>query len=195
MSVSTTRKDIGKTPSITELILAAGKLKTTKRTGWYRKVGIEECESVADHSYRTALIACALSEEMGLDSGKVARMCLLHDLAESQIGDLMPEEKNSFADHRESEDRAMRSILGTLPNRVKKRFLSDWKELLANKTSEARLSWQVDKMEMGLQSIEYVALGYDKVRLSEFSRGRELPKKMQRILGSYMPQRNLNKKS
>ncbi len=38
------------------LFRASGKLKTIKRAGWVKKAGIENAESVADHSFRTAVI-------------------------------------------------------------------------------------------------------------------------------------------
>ena len=170
------------------LISASAALKRIKRTGWQKKVGIiDDCESVADHSYRTALVGVYFAEEFGLDSGKVARMCLIHDLSEAFIGDLMPEEKTSNAEHRSNEDRVMQSILRSLPPRVKKRFLSDWNELIAEKTAEAKLTWQVDKLEMGLQRKEYVKMGYDTEKLKEFDPSRFLSGKIQRFLHRYVP--------
>ena len=38
-----------------------GKLKTTKRTGWVRS-GIQLPESVADHSYRMAMLSYMISD-------------------------------------------------------------------------------------------------------------------------------------
>ena len=177
--------------SFSGLASAAGLLKRTRRSGWYRKGWVQEknSESVADHSFRAALLGCALAEGMGLDSGKVARMCLLHDLAESEIGDLMPEEKESELQHRRTEDRVVRSILNPLPKKASERLLLDWKELLAKETPEARLSWHVDKLEMGLQALDYAQdiNGESRRRqfLSEFSPARELPVELQRILKSY----------
>jgi len=128
-----------------------------------------------------------LAEEYGLDSGKVTRMCLIHDLAETYTGDVMPEEKKSEKEHRSNEDRIMMIILGSFPNKTRKRFYSDWKELLGGVTPEAKLSWQVDKLEMGLQRKEYLKMGYDPQKLKEFNPSNLLPPKLQKLLRNYKP--------
>jgi putative hydrolase of HD superfamily len=69
------------------LMKHSGKLKELKRTGWVES-GILEPESVADHSYRTTLLAMILSDQKGLDTLKTVKMALLHDLVESVTGDL-----------------------------------------------------------------------------------------------------------
>lgn len=154
-----------------ELIEAAGKLKAIKRSGWIKKAGIaRDCESVADHSFRMSLLGLYFGIELDLDSSKIVRMCLIHDLAESQIGDKMPEEKSSEADHRIEEDQVMRKILGSLPEKIQSVLISDWQELFKSKTKEAKLVWQMDKLEMYFQSQDYEKMGYDKKYLLQFQK-------------------------
>ena len=46
-------------------------------------------ESVAEHSWRLALMAMLLEDEFShLDMSKVIRMCLIHDLGEAFTGDI-----------------------------------------------------------------------------------------------------------
>ena len=46
-------------------------------------------ENVAAHSWRTALMAYLLKDElMDVDIDKVIRMCLIHDLGEAVTGDI-----------------------------------------------------------------------------------------------------------
>lgn len=59
-----------------------------KRTGWL-KAGVPRVESVADHSYRAALLALVLPES-GVDRVRCMKMALVHDLAESIVGDITP---------------------------------------------------------------------------------------------------------
>ena len=66
-------------------------LKNVPRRGWKEKLGIDNPESVADHSYSTTVISMILSDMEGLNSEKIIRMALLHDLAESIIGDITPD--------------------------------------------------------------------------------------------------------
>jgi putative hydrolases of HD superfamily len=95
-------------------------------------------------------------------------MALIHDLAESQIGDLMPEEKVSESSHRADENRAMLEILNSLSDKTRNLIQSDWRELLASKSKEAKLIWQLDKLEMFLQSKDYEKGGYEKRELERF---------------------------
>ena len=69
-----------------------GALKRTKRTGWLdRGVPAAETESVADHSFRVALLAwLAAPGEPALDRDRVLKLALLHDLAEAVTGDEPP---------------------------------------------------------------------------------------------------------
>jgi putative hydrolases of HD superfamily len=174
--------------SANELISSAGKLKRIKRKGWVKKVGIKDAESVAEHSFRMALIGAYASELQSLDAAKVMRMCLIHDLAESFIGDKMPEEKQSEHFHREEESRVILKILKKLPEPARKRFISDWNELVENSTQEARAVWQIDKLEMGLQMKEYIAQGYSMRKLAEFDPFGILTSTWRKMLMNYNPE-------
>ncbi len=175
-------RNSGKGPS--EFFRAAGILKTVKRKGWI-KAGIENQESVADHSFRMAVIGAFLSEVEKLDQAKIIRMCLIHDLAESEIGDLTPEEKTSEEAHRKDEDRVCRAIIATLPDGERKLFLRDWTELLEMRTKEAKLVWKIDKLEMGLTMKDYLRTGGNKQKLAEFNPASYLSKELKSILEDY----------
>ena len=45
---------------------------------------------MADHTFSMAVIGMIISDLENLDSEKVLKMILLHDLAESKIGDIVP---------------------------------------------------------------------------------------------------------
>lgn len=129
-------------------------LKTVDRAGWAAKAGIKNPESVADHTYSMCAIGMALSDIMGLETEKVLRMTILHDLAESVVGDYMPGQvttKNKIA----QEKRAMKNILSCIPARTRKNFEKAWREYLQNKTREARFVHRIDKLEMALQAARY----------------------------------------
>jgi hypothetical protein len=74
------------TKKIVEFLFEVGMLKKTPRTG-YQFLG-SGGESVADHSFRTAVIGYALaSQEPDADRNKVVLMCLFHDFPEARTGD------------------------------------------------------------------------------------------------------------
>ena len=91
-------------------------LKNVPRQGWKEKLEIDNPESVADHSYSTTVLSMILSDMKGLDSEKIIRMSLLHDLAESIIGDITPDHitKNEKIT---KENHAIKQILKNLPDR------------------------------------------------------------------------------
>ena len=92
-------------------------LKNVPRQGWKEKLEIDNPESVADHSYSTTVLSMILSDMKGLDTEKIIRMALLHDLAESIIGDITPDHitKNEKII---KENHAIKQILKNLPDRI-----------------------------------------------------------------------------
>lgn len=72
--------------AIVNFLFEVGMLKKTPRTG-YQFLGSGN-ESVAEHSFRTAIIGYILSlQEPEADSHKTTLMCLFHDLHEARTGD------------------------------------------------------------------------------------------------------------
>ncbi|APU13215.1 transcriptional regulator, gntR family [Actinoalloteichus fjordicus] len=65
----------------------AGHLKNLPRSGW-QLLGIQQPESVAEHSFRVGIIGMALAAMEGADPGRTAALCLMHDVPETRIGDV-----------------------------------------------------------------------------------------------------------
>lgn len=142
-------------------------LKTIPRSGWQKKLGIKRPESVADHAFGVAAIAMVLSDSKGLDSAKVLKMAILHDLAESITGDLTPED-GPKSKKTKLENAAMKKILSTLGTKIQKQYRTVWIEYQKNQTPEAKLLHQVDKLEMALQANVYKKSGHSKQKLEPF---------------------------
>ena len=133
------------TKEFLELLRQAGRLKTTPRHCWTQE---DRRESVADHSWRIALMAMLLSGEeefRGLDMNRVIRMCLIHDLGESFTGDI-PAFKKTEEDAG-TEDSLFDRWVASFPEAQKK----EWQALLAEmerlETKEAKLYKALDKLE------------------------------------------------
>jgi putative hydrolase of HD superfamily len=142
-------------------------LKRIHRKGWAKKVGIKEPESVADHSYSMTIMSLVLAELQALDVQKVATMSLIHDLAESLVGDYTPDEI-SLKQKKKLENNAMKEILDDLPSSLAKKYEKVWNEYQEAKTKEAKLVHEIDKLEMAFQARKYLEEGYDKAKLVEF---------------------------
>lgn len=142
-------------------------LKAIKRSGWIHKVNINSPESVADHSYSMCMMSMILAEIMNLDSGYIMKMVIIHDLAESMVGDHMPDNKSS-EEKQLLEDKAMKKIISKLPNSLRKNYLRIWNEYINNITVNAKFVHNMDKLEMALQAKEYEFEGYPKEVLQPF---------------------------
>ena len=105
-------------------------------------------ESVADHSWRTALMAMLLSGEeefRAADMDKVIRMCLIHDLGEAFTGDI-PTFQKTQADG-EKEDDLFSSWVSSFPEPQRSEWRSLLSEMNALSTPEAKIYKALDKME------------------------------------------------
>ena len=140
---------------ILKLAEFGGKLKRLPRTGWVMSK-VKDPESVAEHSFRVALLAMALAPQVGADQLKAMKMGLIHDLAEAEIGDIVIERGNKIlADSREKLDKehsAMKMISEQIgANELLELFI----EYNDKKTLESQLVKQLDRLEMAIQAHEY----------------------------------------
>jgi putative hydrolases of HD superfamily len=143
------------------------KLKTVRRQGWIDKLGLENPESVADHSYAVSVMSMVLSDQQKLDTLKVLKMSLLHDLAESIVGDLTPRQA-SKAKKSKLESAAMKKILKQLEKPLQSEYWNLWLEYQNMSSQESIMLHEIDKLEMLYQAKSYQKSGYTKKQLSTF---------------------------
>lgn len=114
-------------------------------------------ESVAEHSWRTALMAMLLKNEFPqIDIDKVTAMCIIHDLGECFTGDI-PTFVKTDSD-RKTEDSLLSQWVKTLPPEISARFADLFADLFAEmeqqQTPEAKLFKAIDKLEALIQHNE-----------------------------------------
>ena len=163
-------------------------LKNVPRQGWKEKLEIINPESVAEHSYSTAMISMILSDLEGLNTEKIIKMALLHDLAESIIGDIIPDDiaKNEKV---RKENIAMKQILKNLQNKIAEPYFEIWIEYQKNSSQESRLLHDIDKLEMAFQAKFYQNKGISKEKLQTFfnTAKKEIKSKnLRNILSNFM---------
>jgi len=142
-------------------------LKSVRRAGWVSKVKVKDPESVADHTFSMCAIAMLLSDRLGLDTGRVMKMVILHDLAESIVGDYIPGDV-SANQKIAKEKNAMKSILSGLPKTIRADYEKIWFEYLQNRTNAAKFVHRIDRLEMALQANQYAKQGYAGKLLAPF---------------------------
>jgi putative hydrolase of HD superfamily len=158
---------------------AIGRLKEVPRTGWLdRGIPPEDVESVADHSYGVALLAWLLAPDE-LDRARAVELALIHDLAESVVGDVTPYDRETLqeldsdtrrnwlnrrhvrsaersAEKNAAEDAAMASLASELGGKRADRLRMRWAEMRERQTPEARFVKEMDVLETWLQSRRYL---------------------------------------
>ena len=122
-------------------------------------------ESVAEHSWRTALLAMLTASAFPeADMDKVIRMCLIHDLGEAFTGDI-PSFDKTEADSK-TEELALRQWVQTFPSPEREEWLALYEEMEAQQTQEAQIYKALDKLEAVIQHDEsdistWLPLEYD----------------------------------
>jgi putative hydrolases of HD superfamily len=142
------------------------RLKRLYRQGWLKRGVPEElCESVAEHSFGTALLALLLAGRAGdglsmgkIDVSRAALLALVHEMGESYAGDITPVDGVSLAEKEKLERGAILRALEGHPDI--EWFLSLWEEFESGATPEERFVRQLDRLEMGLQAALQAAEGY-----------------------------------
>jgi len=119
------------------------KLKCNTRHSW---TSTGRHESVAEHSWRLAVMALLCKDEYpDLDMDKVIKMCLVHDFGEAVTGDI-PAFLKTALDETE-EKTAVDQLLSGLPEKLREEIAGLFAEMEARESDEAKLFKALDNME------------------------------------------------
>jgi putative hydrolases of HD superfamily len=138
---------------LANFLFEAGMLKRTPRSG-FQFLG-SGAESVAEHIFRTVYIGFTLGHLVkDVDTDKLLRMCLFHDLPEARTGDMNYVNKKYV---KVDEEKAVNDLADTLPFGAEIRDVIF--EFMEGKTIEAQLAYDADQLELILALKEYKDLG------------------------------------
>jgi putative hydrolases of HD superfamily len=138
---------------IVDFLFEAGFLKKLRRSG-FAYLGSGE-ESVADHTCRTLFIAYVLGHMVeGVDTGRLLKMCLFHDLPEARIGDLNYVNKKYVT---ANEKKILDTVALGLP--FGEEVASLIVEFEARETLEARVANDADQLDLLLHVKEQQDIG------------------------------------
>lgn len=128
----------------------AEKLKCNTRHSW---TSSGRHESVAEHSWRLALMAYLMRDEFPeVNIDRVIQMCLFHDMGEAVTGDIPAFDKTEQDETVESN--AVQQILKELPDSYRQEVSELFAEMDGQRTDEARLYRALDKLEALIQHNE-----------------------------------------
>ena len=157
---------------ILDFFKTAVNLKNISRQGWINKLSLKHPESVSDHSYSMAIIGMVISDLENYNSEKILKMILLHDLAESKIGDYTPNQI-SKENKIKIENNAYDEIINALPDAIKLQYAQIWEEYQKQESPESKIVHQIDKLEMALQAKMYQKQGSSKDTVESFFKSAE----------------------
>jgi 5'-deoxynucleotidase YfbR-like HD superfamily hydrolase len=155
---ATLEEDHGEHPlsSLGDFLHEMGQLKRLPRAGWHF-AGVADPESVAEHSFRAAIVGIALATLEGADVGRTAALCILHDSPETRIGDI-PAVGRAYVTTASPEAVSAHQT-SALPDSLAAVFQELVRAYEAEDSIESRLAHDADKIETLLQAREYEAQG------------------------------------
>ncbi len=141
--------------------------------GW-ENTAIDRWDSVAEHSYRMALMAVLYHPyiESKPNLEKTLKMILVHDIVELIANDYSPMkghngagghafDMNAYKNKYERESVAAQIIFRDLPQATKEDCIALWKEYADTKlkdseaSSESKYAYALDKLEAGMQIVDW----------------------------------------
>lgn len=137
---------------LADFLFEVGMLKKTPRSG-YQFLG-SGSESVADHSFRVAVLGYVLADMAGADMPRTVFMCLFHDLHEARTGDF--NYVNQIYNHSDRNNALRHTLEGT---GLEEKIFSHWQELEEHETLESKLAQDADQIDFILNLKEEQDLG------------------------------------
>ena len=149
--------------NVVEFIFETGVLKRVPRSGW-SVLGIKNPESVADHSFRCAVIGYLIAHMEKVSVYRVLLMTLFNDIHEARITDLHKMAQR-YIDARTAEDASFEEQVGSLPEGILQE-LSDVREDYGTQESkESFVARDSDILECLIQAKEYYEHGHKSAAL------------------------------
>ncbi len=159
---TTIKNKINKDMAAIDFFAEAGLLKLIKRSGWW-VTGIKDPESVAEHSFRCAIMAYYIAHLEGVNPYRVVLMALFNDIHESRINDLH-KMGHYYIDFKAAEKKVFMDQIENLDISVKKEMKSFRDEYDVQETKESIIARDADILECLIQAKEYYDNGHLKAK-------------------------------
>ncbi|MGA3109073.1 MAG: HD family hydrolase [Candidatus Bathyarchaeia archaeon] len=166
-----------------DFVSSLSRIKMIPRSGWISHgVSLQDVESVADHSFSTAVLAMLLvdlevANGRKINIERVLRLALLHDLPETLTFDISKTYleylgRRGHSIKSELEQAAWKHLIkGIGKGAIRTRYAKLQLEFNAEKTIESRIVHAADRLDLLLQILEYRRRGYPKAILADLWKG------------------------
>lgn len=155
---------------VVHFMIKAGRLKWLHRTGWLEEK-MPEPETVAEHTFRVALLSRIVADSLGLNVGKLTAMAIFHDLAEGMVGDpITVRGRKKVGNHDWNKEKMIMKEM--FDNLEMKELYHLWEEnILENgvhATKYSRALYEIGRIATVWQALEYELIDIDDRKLEEF---------------------------
>ncbi|MEU9746643.1 HD domain-containing protein [Streptomyces niveus] len=153
--------DAGQAKGTAGFLLEMGMLKRAKRSGWWI-AGVKDPETIAEHSFRVALIGSVLAMMEGADPAKTALLGLWHDTQETRVSDI-PHIGRRYLDAASNEKVTADQVSAAHPavREGAQRIVEEYEN---GNSIEVICAHDADKLECLIQGVEYREQGYSNVQ-------------------------------
>jgi putative hydrolases of HD superfamily len=129
-----------------EFILEIDRLKEVYRQSYV--LHVDRHENSAEHSWHLAIAALLLAEyaNQPIDTSRVIRMALVHDLVEIDAGDIFIYDTVGNLEKAAKEKKAADRIFGLLPADQRDEWRALWNEFEQRETAEAKFASALDRL-------------------------------------------------
>ncbi len=143
-----------------EFLLTIDRLKQIVRRNYL--VDASRFENTAEHSWHLGVMAMILAEHANqpIDTAKVVKMVLIHDIIEVEAGDTFAYDEKGYQDKAEREQKAARNLFGLLPEDQAGEMIRLWEEFEDSDTPEAQFANALDRLLPLLQNVHSGGLSW-----------------------------------
>lgn len=121
----------------------------------WRRFHFTQSANLAEHHFRVFWIAMIIAQHEGdVDTGKIAKLALVHDIAESRVGDV-DYLSRQYVDR--NQELAIKDMLGGTA--IEEEFLALWEEYEERKTLESQIVKDADNLDVDFELAEQAATG------------------------------------
>lgn len=151
---TTTKRDV-------QFLFEMGSIRYVNRT-WRRFLN-PNVANLAEHHFRVFWVAMAIAAHEGpVDTGKIAKMVMVHDIAESRTGDVDYLSRQYVKRNEELGITDMLSGTG-----LEQEFLELWEEYEERQSLEAKIIKDADNIDIDMELKEQAAMGNQSIRDSK----------------------------
>ncbi len=132
---------------IMDFIVEIDKLKNVMRQSFI--IDGTRNENDVEHSWHLAMMAILLNKyaKEEVDTFKVVKMVLIHDIVEIDAGDTFAYDYEGMKDKEERERKAADRIFAILPDNLRDEIRNLWDEFEEAKTPEAKFARAIDRVQ------------------------------------------------